>query len=318
MKKLIAGLGALCLALTPCSLVFAAPSAELAQSAASHFEKGVELYREGSLDAALVEFERAYELIPNYRLLFNLAQIQAERHDYAAAIGFFEKYLQTGAAQIPEARRAEAQREIEKLRTRVAYLRVESNVEGAQLFVNDSPVALLPLSQPLAINPGVSSLRLEKAGYLPTVHQIKVAGGERPRLSLPLVEASGRGPDDASAARSGSANFTPFWISATSTAAFGVATLALGLTARSANRDLDDELGRFPPDEDQVAQARSRLKLYSALTDSCAAASVVALGVAVYFLIDPPKTPAHPGGKASRRSLRFLAGHRGVALHGSF
>lgn len=315
MKTLIAGLGALYLSLSPCPLVRAAPSAQLAESAAAHFEKGVELYREGSLDAALVEFERAYELIPDYRLLFNLAQIQAERHDYAAALGCFEKYLQAGAAQIPEARRAEAQQQIDKLRTRVAYLRVESNVEGAQLFINDSPVTALALSQPVAINPGVSNVRLEKAGYLPTVHALKVASGERPRLSLPLVAASDRAPDGA---RAGSANLTPFWISSGATAVFGVATLALGLTARSANQDLDAELARFPPEEDQVAQARSRLKVYSGLTDSCAAVSVVALGLAVYFLIDPPKTPAHGGGRASQRSLRILAGHRGVGLHATF
>src|SRR5690606_15305964 len=54
------------------SLTWSQPShaQEATQAAAAeHFERGIELYREGSLDAALVEFERAYESVPDYRVL---------------------------------------------------------------------------------------------------------------------------------------------------------------------------------------------------------------------------------------------------------
>jgi tetratricopeptide (TPR) repeat protein len=43
------------------------------------FTRGVKLYHEGSYDAALAEFTKAYRLAPNYRVLYNLAQVQAER-----------------------------------------------------------------------------------------------------------------------------------------------------------------------------------------------------------------------------------------------
>src|SRR5690349_10373833 len=49
-----------------------------------HFARGVEHYDEGNFDAALAEIERAYQLEPsNYKLLYNLAQVQMERHDNA-------------------------------------------------------------------------------------------------------------------------------------------------------------------------------------------------------------------------------------------
>src|SRR5690348_12705741 len=52
------------------------------RAARSHFQRGVVLYRSGAYDAALAEFSRAYDAAPNYRILYNLAQIQAQKHDY--------------------------------------------------------------------------------------------------------------------------------------------------------------------------------------------------------------------------------------------
>src|SRR5687767_10373630 len=48
--------------------------------AQSHFRRGVDLYEERNYDGALAEFSRAHELVPNYRVLYNLAQTQVERH----------------------------------------------------------------------------------------------------------------------------------------------------------------------------------------------------------------------------------------------
>jgi tetratricopeptide (TPR) repeat protein len=300
------------------------------KTAAAHFERGVEFYREGSLDAALIEFERAYELIPSVRLLFNLAQIQAERHDYAAALGLFERYTGSADPEIPEARRAEAQQEIARLRSRVAYLWVSSDVAGAQLFVNDAPVAQLPLSAPLAINPGACSVRLEKTGYQPSQKALKVAAAERPKLHLSLLprtgaaavtvsSASPTGDARAEAPTDGGVSFAPLWITSATTLAFGAATLGLGLTAREADRELSAQLEQVPTDPAKTADARSDLKLYSALTDTFAVLSAVGLGLSIYFLVKPLRARASSRHAATlRRTMQVLPGHRGVALRATF
>jgi tetratricopeptide (TPR) repeat protein len=317
MKSLTAVALLLCLALAVPRGAQAESTSAHEQQAAAHFERGVELYREGSLDAALVEFERAYELIPNYRLLYNLGQIQAERHEYATAVRLFEQYLTAGGSELSEERRGEVQREMDKLRGRVSYLFVESNVDGARLFVDDAPVGTLPLASPVPINAGVSNVRLEKPGYLPTHYRLKVAGGERPRLSLTLVEVTRGSTREATSATQSSPNYLPFWISSAATVALGGATLGLGLTARAADQDLDAELERVPADTGAIDDARSRLKMYAALTDACAVASLVALGVAVYYLIDPPRKSAQAP-KDARRTARILPSERGIGLRARF
>lgn len=298
------------------SLAHAQPETNLEASASAHFDKGLELYREGSLDAALVEFERAYALVPNYRLLYNLAQIQAERHQYVAAVDLFEKYLATGGVEIDGARRSEVQHDSEKLRARIAYLTVDSNVEGARLFVDDVPVATLPLSAAVPINSGVCDVRLERAGYLPASSQLKVAGGEEPRLTLPLVAAGQAEKREQKASRAHSVSYLPFWISSATTLALASTTLALGLSTRSANRELDHALAQVPVNAAQVDDARAHVKLLAALTDTFAVASLAGLGVSLYLLLAPPR--ARAAKQESARAFHLSPSTRGLGLRASF
>jgi hypothetical protein len=169
-----------------------APSAatsEATSKAKAHFDRGVELYREGNLDAALAEFERANELSPSHHLLYNLAQVQAERHDYVHAVELLDSYLERGGAAVPAARRAEVEEEAARLRQRIAALWVSADVDTATLWVNDEAVATLPLHKPVMLNAGIARLRIEAVGRKTLVRELAVAGGDRPHLTLSLEVA---------------------------------------------------------------------------------------------------------------------------------
>lgn len=309
----------ICLALPALSMAQSESSNE--QQAGTHFERGVELYGEGNLDAALVEFERAYELVPTYRVLYNLGQLQAERNEYVAALELFEKYLAEGDAEIPAARKAETNAEIAKLRARVAELWVDTDVAGAQLFVNDKLVGALPLWEDILINPGVCHLRVEKDGQRAATRTVKVASGDKLRIEMPLEDAA-QAPEAARAdtahAAETSASYKPFWLSSAAALAVGGSALTFGLLTRAADRDLSNELARFPVREAELADQRSKVKTYAGLTDGFAAAAAVTVGVALYFLIAPPQAPARARDVASGKSLHVLPGPGGVSLLGRF
>lgn len=57
--------------------------------ARASFFQGVELYKEGSFEAALAEFQKAYATTPAYRVPYNIAQTYFDLHDYvsSAAMG---------------------------------------------------------------------------------------------------------------------------------------------------------------------------------------------------------------------------------------
>ncbi len=289
------------------------------QEAADHFDRGVELYQEGNFDAALVELERAYQLTSNYRLLFNLGQIQVERQQYVEAIALYELYLERGGAKVPDARKQRVLDELTRLRERVARLEVATNVEGAELWIDERLVGTLPLSKPLWIDAGVSRVRVTKPGYEPHSYELRVAGGERPRLALPLTRTQPLAPPPAATPASsepvGVRDDTPFWLGVTATGALAGASVTLALLAKSANDELGDQLDRIPVDREELSDTRRRVKTFAVLADGFGAAALVSAAVTTYFLLSEP----HRQNSASRdSSLTLGVRDRGVTLSGSF
>lgn len=80
----------------------AKPSDAAREEASGHFQRGVELFQEGAFRAALVEFERAYGIAPDYRLLYNIGQVKLQLQDYLGATQSYERYLEEGGSEIPE------------------------------------------------------------------------------------------------------------------------------------------------------------------------------------------------------------------------
>ena len=278
-----------------------------------HFDRGVELYQEGSFDAALAEFERAHEISPNYKILYNIGQVQAERHEYVAAVELFNQYLREGASQITPERRQTVEGDIEKLRQRIATLSIQVNVAGAEVFVNDVSVGRTPLEAPVPVNAGALRVRAEKPGYVAKTQTMTVTGAERARVSFELVS----GPTVARTTTIERSNMTPFWISLGASLVLGGTTAIVGGLTLGANHDLDEELNRLPADEDAIESARGKVKTMAGLTDGFGAATAVASVAALYFLIWPPEeTEVVPAPSGVRASL--TPSSNGVALSGTF
>lgn len=298
----------------------AAFNASPQETAAEHFERGLELYREGSLDAALVEFERAYESVPDYRVLYNLAQVQTQRGEYVEALSLFDRYLKEGGTEVAPTRRTEVEQDIVKLNGRVGRLWVESSSAGAEVFVNGKLVGSLPMQQPVLVNSGMCEIRVTKPGFEPRLHQLKVAGGEQPRVSLPLTLVTSR-LDPAVYAPSPppkieQVSYTPFWVSLAATAVFGGGAAGFGYLALDAREGMDDELARLPVDRAVVLERSRDVRRYSTWGDLCGAAAVLAGGTALYFLISPTKS--YGDDDAAVSSLRLQTNGTSAVLSGMF
>src|SRR5262245_55283292 len=94
----IVALGLIAALAAPGGRALAAPSPT--DEARERFGRGVQLFHEGSLEAALAEFQKAHQLAPNYRLHYNIAQVQYELHNFVEALRSFWKYLAQGGSEI--------------------------------------------------------------------------------------------------------------------------------------------------------------------------------------------------------------------------
>ena len=153
------------------------------------FFRGIELYREANLAAALVEFKRAYELSANYKILFNLGQVSYQRRDYAGALRYFRQYLGDGDDAIPLDRQAEVASDITELEHRVGRFEIDAADEGTEVFVDDVLVGTTPMHTLIPVNVGRRKIDVIARGGEHRTRMVDVAGGEIARVSFPRLAA---------------------------------------------------------------------------------------------------------------------------------
>jgi hypothetical protein len=194
------------------------PAGDATAQAAAHYARGVKLYQEDDFRAALIEFNRAYELAPNWAVLYNLGQSYYQLRDYPSALNTLEKYVQVGGANIPADRRSQVDREIGELRGRVAHVTLIANVEAADLTLDDTSIGKTPLATPIVVGAGRHKLTATKLGYVTTNKVVDIAGGDTLSIQINLTQ------EPTPVVVREPRNYTPAIVSG----AFGVAGIAVG------------------------------------------------------------------------------------------
>jgi len=293
------------------------------EEATSRFQRGKELYEESDYAAALTEFKRAYELVPNYKLLYNIGQVSFQLQDYASALRSFSRYLQEGQGEISANRREEVQRDVDKLRTRVATLRVSTSKPGAEISVDDVAVGRTPLSEPLLVNAGRRRIAATLSGYASVTKVVEVAGQETLRVSLELSssDAAVSTPPPPVTAPSVSVTapapkpperLAP-WIPWTVTGGLLVATAVTGVLAGGASSDLKVQLARYPGVRKDIDAASSKTRALALTTDVLGGLTLAAAGVSTVLMLNSAEPPKRASGR-----LDVGIGPGGLAVAGTF
>ncbi len=247
------------------------------ERASVRFRRGVDFYAAGDFRAALIEFRRANEIAPNYRVLYNIGQASFQLHDYAEAKAFFEQYLREGGDEIDEARRAEVEAELATLAQYVSELSIEVNVEGAEVSVDEQVVGTSPLYEPVSLSAGRRRVQAQLEGYAPVERVVDLAGGETQTLELDLV------PLAADANPTTTTRLSPvFWVSLATTAAAALGAVTTGVLSLGADSDLDSELAQFPVDATAVANQRDKVDRLTLTTDILLAVAGVGAVVTLF------------------------------------
>ena len=272
--------------------------------AREHFQRGVTLYTDGDVDAALLEFKRAYELHPTYRLLYNLGQVSAERHDYVAAEDYFRRYLQTGSGSIDNQRRMEVQEEIKRLQSRIGRVSVLTEPDEATVYIDDLNVGKAPLRD-YRVAAGRRQVRVDLAGYKPTIETIDVYGGQTQTLRLALAQlptapvASDAFANPPPIAEGRPLLATPAFWTGVSSVGFAIASGAFGYLAYQGQQQYTEALdGRTSREELNTLEDDARQD--ALMTDiMLGAATVAALTTIVLLIVDedaeaPPRRAQLP------------------------
>jgi len=296
--------------------------------ARTRYKKGMDLYEEGAFDAALTELQRAYDLAPSYKILYNVALVYMQLNDFAGALRNFRKYLDDGGKKIDQKRRADVEKEIAKLQSRVANIELSVNVEGAEVTVDDLDVGETPLDAPLVVNAGKRKIGVSKSGYVPANKVVVVAGGDKKKLALelrpgnapaatpgPAPSSGGATPSKTTPTQSGPApkgRKVP-WLWWGVTGGLAAGTAVVGVVTLGAQKDLDDKKAH-PADRQSLDDAANKTRTLAIVTDVLLVGTVAVGGYATYrtFFAKPSDATQ------DRARLSLGVGPGRVELSGSF
>jgi hypothetical protein len=272
----------------------------LAQADA-HFKQGVQLFKQSRYDAALAEFRKAHELLPDWRVLFNIGRSCDELHDAACALDAFEGYLRDGK-DLPAERVADVQSALERLKPGVGSLRIVVVGDGAELSLDD---ALLPASaaeSPIRVNIGKHRVTARFADQT-DARSVEVASGAELTVELrapapvpstaPASPIAVPPPAEAQPAKvpvapdSRRSSRGPVWIGWAAGGALlaaGVTTGALALSARGDARDV----AATPGATSALDSANHRMHRLALASDILNGAALATLGVTVYLTLRQP------------------------------
>jgi hypothetical protein len=246
-------------------------SPEKMEEARQRFQRGLQLFEEKNYEAARVELERAYTLAPTWKLLFNIGICYSQRGDYVEALKDLERYLTEGGSSVTAERQEEVKKEIANLKPRVASVVVKTNVQDAELAIDDRPVGKLT-SEPIVVNPGKRKLSVSKPGYFAGVQVIEPAGSDKLDVAInlkPLPKAT-------------KTDLVPI-IAWSVTGALAVGAGITGYLVTRAQKNLDDEKNKNTATAGSLSDASSQLKTGALVTDILMVGAVVGVGASVYF-----------------------------------
>jgi PEGA domain/Tetratricopeptide repeat len=309
----------------------AQPTAAAQQEAATRFKKGLELFKDGDYQAALIEFRRANELAPNYNVLYNIGQVSFQLQDYPNALRSLERYLEEGGKSIDAKRRAEVEKDIEKLRARVANLEINVNVGDAEVAIDDVTIGKSPLSKTVLVSAGRHKVTVTKTGFSPVTKVVEIASSETQKVPIELSENKStatppveppKNPDtpqnppvDAGTPPvqppGGDTNQPPPpaprsipWAGWAVTGGLAAGAVVTGVLALGASSDLKTKRTSANPTSADLDSAKTKTQTLALVTDILTGCAVVAGGVTLYFTIAGGSSSAPAADKAKPALLR--------------
>lgn len=274
---------------------------ETTEAAREHFLRGVQFYNNGDFKLSLVEFRRSYELSRNYRLLFNIGQVNHQLNNYTKALRALEEYLTVGGAEVPEARRAEVESAILELRRKTAKLQILVNVPNAAVYVDDELVERTAPGASIVIDAGDHRVSARVPGYEPASAAVTLVAGEASQVRLTLRRVAAPVTQHVAPAAPIETGRSPWvWGSWGGTGVLAAGAAVTGIMAGSAASELAELRNSPDSSAGERASTADRARTFATVSDVLTVSTLALGGLSTYLTLSsgkretPPSSP-RPG-----------------------
>jgi hypothetical protein len=168
----------------------AAPDPRKAE-AGSRFERGLRLFDGRDYSGAIAELTRAYELVPNATVLYDIGAVYAAMGRPADAVHALDRALaKPGELSAEDTTKARAMRAEQA--THIGQVHVTSSVPGGHVEVDGLDVGVTPLTNPVDVTAGTHVVGVYATGYVPQRREVTVSAQTKVDASFDLVILQGK------------------------------------------------------------------------------------------------------------------------------
>ena len=243
-----------------------------------YYQQGKDAYVAGRFQEAYDLYHKAFAIRRSYEIAGNLGQAADKlgKKDEAAELLAYSLSIYPTTASAD--RRAQQQQLFDELRKAVCELKVETNLPGVTVTVDERRLGVFPLDHAVFVMPGTHTVRGKLSGHDPVEIIVGAGAGQQAVASLVLKGGGGTGSGK------------PYWpyLLMGGVAALGVG-IGIGLTVASNAKHSDAEGLHCGGDTACVESGDAALSSGNALmaggTASFAIAGATALGIIIYAVV---------------------------------
>lgn len=162
---------------SPARAQTAQPSPDAVAEARQRFQRGVDLYEERNYTAAMVEFQRAYELTRNPAVLYNISATHELSGNMVEALDAMLEYERLAPRDAVAARRAEVNAALARIRRSIATIVVRVEAQGLTLMVDGLQRSVSEARSGLRVAAGRHRVTLSAPHYQTREEQFDISGG---------------------------------------------------------------------------------------------------------------------------------------------
>jgi hypothetical protein len=298
----------------------ASPTPEALKEAAERYQRGLSIYAEGEYLLALVEFERAYQLAPNYRVLYNIGQVRIQLGRYSKALEALEAYLKQGGDEINPDRREAVMNDLKMLGERTAKLRVTINEPGAEISIDGVNAGIAPLSEPIVVDAGEHTVEVRKGGFYDKSSFVTLAGREDAEVKVDLVKMPPSGVVERHTDRyvEPKADRSLMWIGWAATGTLAVGAGVVGYLGVTKANDLESMRTDYGVTKNKLDETRNSARTLFMVSDIAGAAAVLAGGISLYLTLSSSSSSEKAPATAPTPKVGLGVGPTSVKLSGTF
>ncbi len=295
------------------------PEESQVDEAREHISRAESLYASRDWEGALVEFQRAYELLEGHDaqhlFLYNIGRCYEHLFRYGQAMSFYRRYLDRAGPDAED--RAEVEAKVELLEGLLATLHLEVDLEQYEVWVDERNIGA-SLSE-IMVPGGSHVVEIRAEGHVPARQEVRVPARDERTLTFTLERL---------AEEYRGINQGYFWAFTALTVVAAITGIALGVVAMNEHDRVStqarDEVRRWDLTQDDVDHI-THLALGADLLYGTAGLFAVT-AVVLAFLTDwggrreeaPRQAPEGEASSRLRVAPSLGPGLAGLGLEGSF